>query len=48
VETEVWPTNGTVIPTVTPFTVQNFNRQNLFLRAEDWTGITSNGNTTPE
>jgi hypothetical protein len=48
VETEVWPTNGTVIPTVTPFTVQNFNRQTLFLRAEDWTGVTENGNTTPD
>jgi hypothetical protein len=47
VETEVWPTNGTVIPTVTPFSVQNLNRQNLFLRAEDWTGVTQNGNTTP-
>jgi hypothetical protein len=43
VETEVWPTNGTVIPTVTPFTVQNFNRQYLFLRAEDWTGVYTNG-----
>ena len=48
VEREVWPTNGTVIPTVTPFTVQNFNRQTLFLRAEDWTGVTENGNTTPD
>ncbi|MGD0207024.1 MAG: hypothetical protein ABSC89_05390 [Verrucomicrobiota bacterium] len=48
VEREVWPTNGTVIPTVTPFLVQNLNRQNLFLRAEDWTGITENGNTTPD
>ncbi|MGD0744048.1 MAG: hypothetical protein ABSA45_02740, partial [Verrucomicrobiota bacterium] len=44
VETEVWPTNGTV----TPFTVWNLNRQNLFLRAEDWTGVTENGNTTPD
>jgi hypothetical protein len=48
VETEVWPTNGTVIPTVTPFTVQNFDRQYLFLRAEDWTGVTENGNTIPD
>ena len=48
VETEVWPKNGTVISTVTPFVLQNLNRQNLFLRAEDWTGITQNGNTTPD
>ncbi len=48
VEMEVWPTNGTTIPTVTPFSVQNLNRQNLFLRAEDWTGVTENGNTTPD
>ena len=48
VETEVWPTSGTVIPTVTPFSVQNLNRQNLFVRAEDWTGIDSNGNGIPD
>ena len=48
VETEVWPTNGTVIPTVTPFALQNFNRQNLFLRAEDWTGVDSNGDGIPD
>jgi hypothetical protein len=28
--------------------VQNLNRQDLFLRAEDWTGVTENGNTTPD
>jgi hypothetical protein len=48
VETEVWPTNGTVTPTTTPFTVATLARQNLFLQAEDWTGVTENGNTTPE
>ena len=48
VETEVWPTNGTAIPTVTPFALQNFNRQNLFLRAEDWTGVDSNGDGVPD
>ena len=48
VETEVWPTNGTMIPTVTPFTLQNLNRQNLFLRAEDWTGVDSNGDGIPD
>jgi hypothetical protein len=48
VEMEVWPTNGTVIPTVTPFSVQNLDRQNLFLRAEDWTGVDSNGDGIPD
>jgi hypothetical protein len=43
VETEVWPTN----PAVMPFTVPTLGRQNLFLQAEDWTGVTENGNTTP-
>ena len=33
---------------VTPFTVQTPERQNLFMRAEDWTGVTENGNTTPD
>jgi hypothetical protein len=48
VETEVRPTNGMVIPMVTPFAVQNFNRQNLFLRAEDWTGVDGNSNSIPD
>ncbi len=48
VEMEVWPTNGTTIPTVTPFLVQNFDRQNLFLRAEDWTGVDSDGDGGPD
>lgn len=39
VETEVFPT----APNLTPFTVAMQGRQNLFLRAEDWTGIYSNG-----
>jgi hypothetical protein len=43
VETEVWPTN----PAVMPFTLLTLDRQNLFLQAEDWTGVTENGNTTP-
>ncbi len=30
-----------------PFTVPTLERQSLFLRAEDWTGVTENGNTTP-
>ena len=31
-----------------PFTVPTLERQNLFVRAEDWTGVTENGNTTPD
>ena len=44
VETEVWPTNQDVMP----FTVPTLDRQSLFLRAGDWTGVTENGNTTPD
>ena len=45
VETEVWPdTNQTVMP----FTVPTLERQNLFLRAEDWTGVDSNGDGIPD
>jgi len=44
VETEVWPTDTNCMP----FTLLTQNRQNLFLRAEDWTGVTENGNTTPD
>ncbi len=44
VETELWPTNSPVMP----FTVTTFERQNLFVRAEDWTGMTENGNITPD
>jgi hypothetical protein len=44
VETEVWSTN----PAVLPFTVPTLERQNLFMQAEDWTGVTENGNTTPD
>lgn len=44
VETEVWPTN----PPVISFMVPTLERQNLFLQAEDWTGVTENGNTTPD
>jgi hypothetical protein len=43
VETEVWPTDTNTMP----FTVETMNRQMLFLRAEDWTGVTANGNQTP-
>ena len=44
IETEVWPTNQTVMP----FTVPTLDQTNLFIWARDWTGITSNGNQTPE
>ena len=44
VEAEVWPTNAAVMP----FTVPTLDRQNLFVGAEDWTGVTENGNTTPD
>jgi hypothetical protein len=44
IEQEVWPTDTNTMP----FIVPESNRTNLFLWARDWTGITSNGNTTPE
>ena len=44
VETELWPTNSEMMP----FTLPTLNRQNLFVRAQDWTGVTSNGNEAPE
>ena len=44
VETEVWPTDTNCAP----FSVPTLDRQNLFLRAEDWTDLTENGNTTPD
>jgi hypothetical protein len=48
-ETELFPANGTVQTNALPFTVPEGSRTStLFLRAMDWTGITSNGNTTPD
>ena len=44
VETELWPTNGDC----QPFTLANYDRQFLFVRAMDWTGVTHSGNTTPD
>ena len=44
VETELFPTDTNAFP----FTVPTLNRDMLFLRAKDWTGITSFGNTVPE
>ncbi|HTB82830.1 MAG TPA: hypothetical protein VK742_04180 [Candidatus Sulfotelmatobacter sp.] len=45
VETELWPTAQKT--NVMPFTIPTQGRQDLFVRAEDWTGVTENGNTTP-
>ena len=46
VETELFPTLDQT--NVMPFAVQNFDRQILFVKAMDWTGVTENGNTTPD
>jgi hypothetical protein len=42
VETEVFPANTNT------FTVAAEGRPTLFLRAQDWTGVTHNGNATPD
>jgi hypothetical protein len=44
VETEVWPTNAEVMP----FIVPTLERQNLFVRAQDWTGVDSDGDGIPD
>ena len=44
IEQEVFPTSATTMP----FVVPESNRTNLFIWARDWTGITSDGNETPE
>jgi hypothetical protein len=41
---EVWPTNSAVMP----FTAPTLDRQSLFLRAEDWTGVDSDGDGIPD
>ncbi len=46
-----WDIAGEVFPAGTncvPFTVPELDQTNLFIWARDWTGITSNGNETPE
>jgi len=46
-----WDIAGEVFPTDTncmPFTVPELDQTNLFIWARDWTGITSNGNETPD
>ena len=44
IETELWPwdTNSE------PFTVATAGRENLFLKAEDWTDVDSNGDGVPD
>ena len=45
VETEVWPANSEVMP----FTVLTLDRTSmLFIRAEDWTGVDSDGDGIPD
>ena len=44
VEAEVWPSS----PDVMPFTVPTLGRQSLFMRAEDWTGVDSDGDGIPD
>ena len=44
VETELWPTD----PNCQPFALQNFDRQYLFVRAEDWTGVDSDVDGVPD
>ena len=46
VEGEMFPTNDQT--NCLPFTVATLGRTNLFLKAEDWTGVAENGNTTPD
>jgi hypothetical protein len=41
VETELWPTAG--LTNIFPFNVPTLNRNILFFRAEDWTGVETNG-----
>lgn len=44
VETEIWPTDTNCMP----FSVPTAGRQNLFLRAEDWTDVSSHGDGLPD
>ena len=45
IETIISPTSNQT--NVLPFSMQNFGREILFFRAQDWTGVTENGNTVP-
>ena len=44
IETELWPTNQDLMP----FTVPTLDRQALFLQAEDWTTVDSDGDGIPD
>jgi hypothetical protein len=44
VAAEVWPTNADV----QPFTLPISGQDTFFAFAQDWTGVTENGNTTPD
>jgi hypothetical protein len=46
VQTELFPTGSQT--NVLPFALPTFGQPVLFYRAFDWTGITENGNTTPD
>jgi hypothetical protein len=50
VEKEVWLPDPlpTTNPVVIPFTLSASSQSNLFVRAENWTGVTENGNITPD
>ena len=43
-EIEVWPSDANC----QPFNLQNSGRQYLFVRAEDWTGVDSDGDGVPD
>ena len=43
-ELEVWPSDASC----QPFNLQNSGRQYLFVRAEDWTGVDSDGDGVPD
>jgi hypothetical protein len=44
VESELWPTNGLVMP----FTLPTLGRPSLMVRAMDWTGVDSDGDGVPD
>ncbi len=46
VELELWPSGDQT--NVMPFSIPNLGRQDLFLRAEDWTGIDTDGDGIPD
>jgi len=46
VELELFPSGDQT--NVLPFAVQNLDRQQLFVRVEDWTGVDSNGDGVPD